>query len=815
MRIVASVQSKRGSSRGLVHYIAHSKLDTERERGEGRELFNAFADSLSVKSANNSIKAGISRGRPSNDELHHLVLSFRMDDYRKLGKNESRRRHALKDVTRAAMKRLENELNAERLSWAAAVHLNTDNPHVHIAIQKQFFTKEMERRILARIPREALPHFEVGEGEKVFVTGALIEAATERMESVIARDLALSKDERQGQGQRETEGLSGPDSAGERGRENEAAAAGKLVNERDILRRGMLAESELDGIEKRIKLLLDHSDKMRFVVSDPESGRRRRLSLREIEQGGPGQNIDSQTAPERQIRAILHKMLAKEEAAKIQLHSDTADTMREADRIKKRYREDGRKLPVPSLTRSELDMLQERCLEVSNIRRFSYLERIRTELERSGEIEVRNRNDLGRIVAQKTISDLRSRLHEKNHAEFSDGRYYRLVDVGDRRVSLALLDRTVNAPEKPVLSMVEELKTKVARIAGKGPDTTVENETDLLRNEIVKRLDENLASIKKNQRIEQKKTRILDNILTAGAKISAVYSPEQLAELEMLSLRLKMRTVYQKNWEEQRSLVESAGRECPAHLRLLKANPASDFTERKNNVLAGRALAREIVARVEFDKAKEDLKTFKETKRFQRFAVADKKTGSVAFLSPHDVDPPSRGSLLDRAIDELLESREHRSIRRAVGGLVREREQRLKGEVAAAKGILASAVSSAAEFKQFSFFGLKSEVAHQPIFTSAEITAIEMRAIKTLDPKEAVRLREVIDAAADQPGRSLTEILRDFEKPEKPHPEIIKLDLRAANNAQPTVQDKNASERTTARSAMPGIKDHDLHDLSR
>ena len=88
MRIVASVQSKRGSSRGLVHYIAHSKLDTERERGEGRELFNAFADSLSVRSANNSIKADISRGRPSNDELHHLVLSFRTDDYRKLGKNE-------------------------------------------------------------------------------------------------------------------------------------------------------------------------------------------------------------------------------------------------------------------------------------------------------------------------------------------------------------------------------------------------------------------------------------------------------------------------------------------------------------------------------------------------------------------------------------------------------------------------------------------------------------------------------------------------------------------------------------------------------
>jgi hypothetical protein len=74
MRVIASVQAKRGSSRGLIHYIAHSKIDTEREPEKGRKLFNDFADDLSVQSANNSIKADIVRGRPSNDELHHLVI---------------------------------------------------------------------------------------------------------------------------------------------------------------------------------------------------------------------------------------------------------------------------------------------------------------------------------------------------------------------------------------------------------------------------------------------------------------------------------------------------------------------------------------------------------------------------------------------------------------------------------------------------------------------------------------------------------------------------------------------------------------------
>src|SRR5690606_20262718 len=160
MKVVASVQAKRGSSRGLVHYIAHSKLDVEREQEKGRELCNDVANDLSVTSANNSLKIGIAEARPSNDELHHLVLSFRPADYHALGRDEKARRSALKDIARTAMKRLEISLSAERLYWAAAVHLNTENPHVHIALQKQYFTEEIERKVLAKIPREALPHFE-------------------------------------------------------------------------------------------------------------------------------------------------------------------------------------------------------------------------------------------------------------------------------------------------------------------------------------------------------------------------------------------------------------------------------------------------------------------------------------------------------------------------------------------------------------------------------------------------------------------------------------------------------------------------------
>ncbi|MGH9949813.1 MAG: hypothetical protein ACRD6X_21815, partial [Pyrinomonadaceae bacterium] len=284
-------------------------------------------------------------------------------------------------------------------------------------------------------------------------------------------------------------------------------------------------------------------------------------------------------------------------------------------------------------------------------------------------------------------------------------------------------------------------------------------------------LNEQLSEIRKEQKTEKNKVKALEKILTTDPEKTTtepMYSTEQIAEMETLSLRLKMKENYEKSWREQRSLVDSAGSDSPASRKLLKVDPAADFTRHKDNLVAGRALAREIVARVELDKAKEDLKTFTESKRFQKFAVTDKTTGSVAFLSLHDVDLPSRGSLLDRALRELIEGREHRELRRTVTNLVKGRQQRLKDEVSAAKDIMAFAFRDSVEFKEFSLLGFKSEPMYSPVFTSSEIIAIEMRVSNTKDPKEAARLQPVLETAVDQPSRSLGKILSDFENPQLP-----------------------------------------------
>ncbi|HEV8591874.1 MAG TPA: relaxase MobL, partial [Pyrinomonadaceae bacterium] len=558
--MIASVQSKRGSSRGLIHYIAHSKIDTEKEPEKGRELFNAFADDLSVQSANNSIKADIVRGRPSNDELHHLVLSFRPDDYGALGSTEKQRRAALKETTRSAMKRLETALNADRVSWAAAVHLNTANPHVHIAIQKEFLAADLETRLMTKIPREALPHFERRDDEKVLTPGILIEAAAEKMEQLIAGDRERTRLREENRTQNESISLL----HGKTEVKTDSEVGQATTEERDMLRRGILAEYELHRIESKIEILADNGDKMRFRVSDPVSGQKRRLSLRDLEQRRTDSDPDA--SAERQIRTILLKMLAKEEAAKAHIQEVAAGTIHDANGIKMRYKKNGWKLPTPSLTKDELDKLQNHCLDGSNIRGFSYLESVRTELERSREIEPRGKADLDRLAGKKTISEMSKRLYEKNYADVNDRQYYRVVDVGDKRVSLAQLDREENASRNTVFVFAQKLKNTALRLARKRRDSVVETGSDRLRNDIVTKLNEQLSGIRKDQKTEENKVKVLGKILTTSSvniPVEPVYSTEQLAEIDTLSFRLKLNQYYDKSWNDQRTLIESAGSDSP------------------------------------------------------------------------------------------------------------------------------------------------------------------------------------------------------------------------------------------------------------
>ncbi len=733
MRVIASAQSKRGSSRGLVHYIAHSKIDGNKEPVSGRELFNAFTEHLSVRSANNFLKSDCGKARPSNNDLHHLVLSFRQADYLLIGSTDEERKRRLKIVTRYAIGQLEEGLQSERLAWAGAVHLNTANPHVHIAIQKQYVTRDLQSKSLNKIPREGLPHFELIEGEKQIVDGILIESAKVKLQELVGErspSLEQTINKRQDRNPRNHEG-------------DKVHTIGANDDERQILRQGILAEYQLKFREERIAFLIEHREHLKFPVTDPAQGKGHKVSLVELQHGANSSDDSQKTAAQqRQIKAITHNILAKEESEFFKLKEESSVVRKNANRIRKHYKNRGIILPTPAFQKGELDDLQKQCLASSNMREYLFLEQIRSELEVSKEITLRSQDDLELLAGQKVVSEMRQRLYGKQISDFKDNCYYRKAAVGKEQMSLAMIDRQFNQKDnsgrgifQPLRSAIESIATSLRRSPSKANDHH-------LRNAVEEDLYEQSLHLNKQLHNSQKKTDAVGRILERNADpgdVKPKFSDVNLIELEALARKLKMTPEYRSVWELQKNSIVTANSQVATYLG-----------NNESHLIAGRVMAREILCNMGLNNVKDDLAYFRKSKRFHKFAMEDKKNGSTIYLSLNDVDLPQKASVLDHALNLLLESKDHRALRSEIEGRVREHEKSLKADVAAAKSLSIVAAVEAAEFKQHSFWGNTADPDFQPLFTKSEIAEIEKRIETTSDSKESRKLSSILENSAKE-----------------------------------------------------------------
>ncbi|MCI0662369.1 MAG: hypothetical protein L0220_14960, partial [Acidobacteria bacterium] len=102
MRVIVSVKPTPGGGETTqaTRYIAYRERDEEREGKEPRPLFSASEDNLSFWKAERVLTEGRT---PAKDELIHVVVSFREDDFQALGKDETKRQDALKVITRESV----------------------------------------------------------------------------------------------------------------------------------------------------------------------------------------------------------------------------------------------------------------------------------------------------------------------------------------------------------------------------------------------------------------------------------------------------------------------------------------------------------------------------------------------------------------------------------------------------------------------------------------------------------------------------------------------------------------------------------------
>ncbi|MBL0240316.1 MAG: hypothetical protein IPQ00_07055 [Chloracidobacterium sp.] len=759
MRIIASVQSKRGSSRGLVHYLAHSKIDPDKEPEKGRELFNAFTDQLDVRNANNFLKSNCGKGRPSNDELHHLVLSFRPEDFHDLGSTDEVRKRRLKAVARFAMSQLEKSLSSERLAWAGAVHLNTANPHVHIAIQKRYFAKDLRARSLNKIPREALPHFESINGEKQIVEGIFIESAQTNLEELIAE---------RGPSQRHAKDQNKSRTHEKTNVENKRGN----FDERETLRLGILAEYQLKFKEERIAFIVEHRQNLRFPVSDPKTGVKHKVSIKELESASTGLSDLDNTAEARQIRAITHSILAKEESEFFQLKEDSAQVRKEAAQIRKVHKKSGTKLPSPSFTKKELDDLQNQCLANSKVREYGFLEQIRLDLETRNEIQPRDKEDLERLAAQKNLSELRSQHRQRKLMDFRDNAYYRRVSVGKERISLAMIDHESKAKDYTNGSVIQSIRVAIQSLTNRESRRYTKSDQSLVTEAVNSSLNDQSMSLQKDSQRCRKVVGVLNDVLnrnnTMKREIEPKFSADDMLEIDILARRLRLPKEYLANWSLQKQLIgKFEGQQLNSG-----ATSKETIWGHDTDLAAGRTIAREILCNIELNKAKEDLASYRKTKRFHKFAIEDKTNGSISYLSLNDADLPRKGSILDHGLNLLLESRDHRLLRHELEGRVKVREADLKASLAAAKELVIETGREAATFKQNSWWQSSGEPDYQPIFRDKEVAEIEKRIAARPDSKEASRLKLALERSVSHNSSTYDQILHIAILPDR-NPEAV------------------------------------------
>jgi hypothetical protein len=200
MRAVVKVKSMggKGASR-VARYIAESKLDPVRE-GKRRPLFSDREDDLAgggdrtYRKADQYLSGG--RGAPRKCDLIHFSVSFREEDFERLGAGDEERKDRLREAAREAMAQVQADLNVAGWRWIAGIHLNTPHPHTHIVIHKEVTDRNtaLSRR-LGNLPKRMLPHSERGTDGKIRsvdggVAGhfiAAMELAQERAREVAAR----------------------------------------------------------------------------------------------------------------------------------------------------------------------------------------------------------------------------------------------------------------------------------------------------------------------------------------------------------------------------------------------------------------------------------------------------------------------------------------------------------------------------------------------------------------------------------------------------------------------------------------------------
>lgn len=738
MKVVVVIKKGLGGTgvSQAARYVSTRERDEAHEGQEARWLFSESEERLNYSQANRLLGDGRD---PKTDDVLHLVISFhREEDFNQLGTNEEARLSGVRETTRGTLKEMADALNAEKLRWVAGIHRNTDNPHIHLLIHRDYVDRQTSRvKRLDKLPKEMRVSWQKApDGTRIINPGLFSQTFEKHLDQNIRQ---FTNDKRR------------------RSQEERA--------ERVTLGQAMVAADFIEQLQESLRAADAFGEWRRYRIVDAQ-GRSRLVSEFDLRQKADaiGRQMTAQVKFKlpAEVRARMQHEAAAQEISKSggvlkkirvarfadlnalekklqQAISASRPALSESIAIKEKYESAGLIIPTPILSRADLAQLQNRAISLGDAEKLKTLEEIRITLAAEKGEPTRLDSETGRLRAQRFVARSRLMVEQQTAARFEETKHLRQWSLGnDERQSKDSLagiesalafssdqakfigarslhwndDHREKAREK-----VEMLTAQRAEILSRIADERAKLSADVKRRaEVVKALDENYAEEKERHRSE-------------GCEMPVpLFTEQDLRELEAYAARRHDPAFYRT--------LTTIEREHDARSRRA---PKEIARERFS-----RASAREVMAGIEVRESETRLERFNE-RRIQMMVITQEGRGpEITLARLADVEPKSP---LEQLFKPLL-TRSDKYQR--VAAAVERYGERLHQQHEQNQAAFAVLTEAARNYEQ-DFVRLNpGQPNPRPQFTAREISRLELQTIKESDPALREQYAKLYHEALEQ-----------------------------------------------------------------
>ena len=762
MRAVVAIKSTGGPGASrATRYISERDRNPEREGAGPRPLFSDKEDTLTYRGADRLLSGG--QGTPDKADLIHIAVSFRQEDYKRLGATERERKEQLREVVREAMSEIRTDLRAKEMRWVAGIHLNTDHPHIHILISKE--VKDLvtgKSRRMGRVPKELLPYSEArADGSSRPVEGrigghfvAALDHHLERTRLPVERTINLEH------GQLEMKELRQwlRDEISARRAGTSWGMTERIAGDSHVHRdRFLLGEAVETSLRREFAALdyeraLNHGETFRFRARDESKGVTRQISefdvrrradargsraadeqdlrtsveRQNVRQQVAGLDVTRHGATIRELRKVRGRLLDKleKELGRANLEHTQADAR--AQSVRQKYAARGQELPSPIIARYKLIELQEQAISHGLPDRAEMLEQLRVTLAVESGQPIRNDKEVARLVAQLFTAQTEFRASSERTDRFDQMRHLQRWDVDGERWSLTDLDRKIEwqSDQARVIGKYHyHLDPRARKAASHEVARLV-----IVRDEVVTRIDEQRNELQKKAEETNKLVEVLtrahatelaNRARYGQTKPEPEFTREELRRIEANAEVTRDAGLLRQLEEFERRSNESASR-------------SGRITSQER---LSRAVARELMAEVVHHESAERLASFNERGDVQPLAIESNDGG----ISVHRLKETKPHSVVERALRPFLEKPAARETRQAIEAASTNSQARLVADYEKSRAYLEAAREIAGN--------LRAEVREQgndythliPALTPKERIDLEIYAERQADPSQRAR----------------------------------------------------------------------------